>query len=125
MILVVYQLDVLLDKQKEFLQAVPMILSKSTQQPGCLRHYISRDIDDHHSFYVFQEWENQAALDVHWQSNRFAAFWGAIHLMRRAPYIQIHAVSSTAGMEAINAARAKLRSPNIGQNETKPHHLID
>ncbi len=122
MILVVYTLDVLSDKQKEFVQAVPRILSIAAQQPGCLCHHISRDIDDDHSFYVFQEWENQAALDVHWQSNRFAAFWGAIHLMRRAPYIQIHAVSSTAGMEAINAARAKLRSPNIGQNETKPHH---
>ena len=122
MILVIYQLDVLLDKRKEFLQAVSMILSTAAQQPGCVRHHISRDIDDGHSFYVFQEWENQAALDVHWQSNRFAAFLGTLHLLKRAPSIQIHAVSFTAGMEAVNAARAKLKIPNMGQNETKPHH---
>ena len=122
MILVIYQLDVLLDKRKEFLQAVPMILSTAAQQPGCLRHHISRDIDDDQYFYVFQEWENQSALDVYWQSDRFAVFWGIFHLLKREPSIQIHAVSFTAGMEAINAARAKLKIPNIDQNETKPHH---
>ena len=117
MILVIYQMDVLLDKRKEFLQAVPMILSTAAQQPGCVRHHISRDIDDDHSFYVFQEWENQSALDVHWQSDRFAAFLGTLHLLKRAPSIQIHAVSFTAGMEAVNAARTKLKIPNVGQNE--------
>ena len=122
MILVIYQLDVLLDKRKEFLQAVPTILSTAAPKQGCVRHHISRDIDDDHSFYVFQEWENQSALDVYWQSNRFAAFMGISHLLRRAPSIQIHAVSFTAGMEAVNAARAKLKIPNMGQNETKPHH---
>ncbi len=122
MILVIYQLDVNSEKRNEFLQAVPMILSKTVQQPGCLRHHISGDIDNDHSFYVFQEWENQSALDVYWQSNRFAAFMGISHLLRRAPSIQIHAVSFTAGMEAINAVRAKLKIPNIDQNETKPHH---
>ena len=86
MILVVYTLDVLLDKQKEFLQAVPRILSIAAQQPGCLRHRISRDIDDDHSFYVFQEWENQAALDVHWQSNRFAAFLGRLTLIETSAF---------------------------------------
>ncbi len=122
MILVIYQLDVLLDKRKEFLQAVPMILSTAAQQPGCLRHRISRDVDDDHSFYVFQEWENQSALEVYWQSDRFAAFMGTLHLLKRAPSIQIHVVSFTAGMEAVNAVRAKLKIPNIDQNEIKPHH---
>ena len=122
MILVIYELDVLLEKRKEFLQAVPLILSTTAQQPGCVSHQISRDIDDDHSFYVFQEWENQSALDVYWQSDRFAAFLGALHLLKRAPSIQSHAVSFTAGMEAVNAARAKLKIPHMGQNETKPHH---
>ena len=122
MILVIYQMDVLSEKRKEFLQAVPTILSTTTQEPGCLHHRISRDIDDDYSFYVFQEWENQSALDVYWQSDRFAAFLGTLHLLKRALSIQIHAVSFTAGMEAVNAARAKLKIPNIDQNETKPHH---
>ncbi len=121
MILVIYELDVLLEKRKEFLQAVPMILSTTAQQ-GCLRHHISGDIDNDYSFYVLQEWENQSALDIYWQSDHFAAFMGISHLLRRAPSIQIHAVSFTAGMEAINASRAKSKIPNMGQNETKPHH---
>ena len=120
MILVIYQLDVIVDKRKEFLQAVPNLLSTAAQQPGYVRYHISRDIDDDNSFYVFQEWENQSALDVYWQSGRFAAFWGTSHLLKRTPSVRIHAVSFTAGMEAVNAARSKSKIPNTGQNETKP-----
>ncbi len=121
MILVIYELDVLLEKRKEFLQAVPMILSTTAQQPGCVRHHICQDIDDDKPFFVLQEWENQPALDAYWQSDPYAAFLGSFHLLKRAPYLQINAVSFTAGMEAVNAARAKSKIPNMGQNETKPH----
>ena len=118
MILVIYQLDVLADKRKEFLQAVPNILSTVTQQTGYVRHHISQDVDDEYSFFVFQEWENQSTLDVYWQSDRFATFWGTSHLLKRTPSVRIHAVSFTAGLEAVNAARSKSKIPNMGQNET-------
>jgi quinol monooxygenase YgiN len=120
MILVIYQLEVLLDKRKEFLQVVPMIFSTTAQQQGCVRHHICQDFDDNNSFFVLQEWENQTALDAHWQSDPYAAFLGSFHLLKRAPYLQIHAVSFTAGMEAIKAARNRSKIPNMSQNETEP-----
>ena len=46
MILVIYQMDVLAEKIKEFLQAVPEILGDAAQQPGCIGHCICRDIEE-------------------------------------------------------------------------------
>lgn len=114
MILVIYQLDVLLDKRKEFLQAVPMIFSTTAQQPGCVRQHICQDLDDNTSFLLLQEWENQTALDAHWQSDPYTVFLGSFHLLKRMPAPRIHAVSFTAGMEAIKAARKRSKIPNMG-----------
>jgi quinol monooxygenase YgiN len=119
MIFVLYEIDVLAEKQKEFTQAVPMILEKTCEQSGCLRHHLCRDTADENRFFVIQTWKDQPALNVHWRSDRFSTFLGTFHLLKRSPTVQIHAVSFTAGMEAIEAVRAKLSDPNIKQEESK------
>jgi quinol monooxygenase YgiN len=111
MILVIYQMDVLAEKKKEFLQAVPEILGDTAQQPGCIGHCICRDIEDEYRIFTIQAWENQIQLDAHWRSDRYSTFLGTFHLLKNEPVVQIHAVSFTAGMEAVKAARAKPKPP--------------
>jgi quinol monooxygenase YgiN len=118
MIFVLYEMDVLAEKQKEFIQAVPVILKKTSAQSGCLRHRLCRDIADENRFFVIQTWKDQPELDAHWRSDRFSTFLGTFHLLKRPPVVQIHAVSFTAGMEAIKVARAKVSSPNQKTRET-------
>jgi quinol monooxygenase YgiN len=107
MIFVLYEMDVLAEKQKEFIQAVPMILEQTSAQNGCLRHHLCRDIAEENRFFIIQAWNDQPELDAHWRSDCFGAFRGTFHLLKRPPTVQIHAVSYTAGMEAIDAVRAK------------------
>lgn len=116
MILVFYEMDVLPEKQKEFLQAVPKILEVTPEQGGCLHHHVCRDLSDDHRFFVIQAWKDQLDLDTHWRSDRFSTFLGSSHLLKRPPSVNIHAISFTAGMESIKAARAKLQSSD---NKTK------
>lgn len=107
MIFVIYQIDVMAEKQKEFHQAVPMILKTTPRQTGCLNYHLCRDISDDNRFFILEAWKDQPDLDAHWQSDRFGAFLGTFHLLKRPPTVQIHAVSYTAGMEAIKAVREK------------------
>jgi quinol monooxygenase YgiN len=117
MIVVFYEMDVLAEKQKEFLQAVPVILEKTSAQSGCLRHHLCRDIANENRFFVIQAWNDQPELDTHWCSDRFGTFLGTFHLLKKPPNIQIHAVSFTAGIEAINAVRAKVPLSHDGTRE--------
>lgn len=119
MILVVYQLDVLAEKQKEFVQVVPMILKATPRKNGCLHHHLCRDLADDNHFFVIETWKDQQELDAHWRSDRFGAFLGTSHLLKKPLSVKIHAISFTAGMEAIQAVRAKISRPNIKEKESK------
>jgi quinol monooxygenase YgiN len=109
MIIVIFRLEVLVEKRKEFLQTVPVILSTASQEPGCIRHHLSQDLESENRFFVIQAWERQSELDTYWCSDRFGTFLGTFHLLKNTPTLQIHAVSFTAGMEAVKAARSRLR----------------
>jgi quinol monooxygenase YgiN len=114
-------MDVLAEKQKEFIQAVPMILEETSAQSGCLRHCLCRDIADESRFFIIQTWRDQPELDAYWRSDRFGTFLGTFHLLKEPPDIQIYAVSFKAGIEAIKAVRAKAPLPNDGKIEKQTH----
>ena len=110
MIVVTFEISVLKSKRREFIQAVSGILAGASREAGCINHHLSQDLQDENRFFVSQSWENQSQLDAYWRSERFGMFMGAFHLMRRPPAVKIHAVSFTAGIEAVKAARASNHS---------------
>jgi quinol monooxygenase YgiN len=109
MIIVILKMEVLAEKQKEFLQTVPKILSTASQEPGCIHHHLCQDLEGENRFTAIQAWERQSELDTYWCSDRFGTFLGTFHLLKNTPTLQIHAVSFTAGMEAVKAARSRLK----------------
>ena len=110
MIIVILRIEVLAEKRKEFLQTVPVILSTASREPGGLSHHLSQDLECEDRFIVIQAWESQSDLDAYWCSDRFGTFMGTFHLLKNKPTLQIHAVSFTAGMEAVKAARSRVKS---------------
>ena len=119
MIIVVFRLEVLVAKRKEFLQAVPVILSTASREPGCISHHMGQDLEGENRFILVQTWENQSELDAYWCSDRFGAFMGTFHLLKNKPTIEIHAVSLTSGMEAVKAARSRVKSMDT-KSQQKP-----
>ena len=109
MIIVILRIEVLAEKRKEFLQTVPVILSTASREPGCIGHHMGQDLEGENRFIVIQAWESQSELDAYWCSDRFGTFMGTFHLLKNTPTLQIHAVSFIAGMEAVKAARSRLR----------------
>jgi len=119
MIIVIFEMEVLGEKLKEFLQTVPVILSVAPQQPGCISHHLSQDLEGENRFIIIQAWEHQSELDAFWCSDRFGTFLGTFHLLKNTPTPQIHAVSFTAGMEAVKAARSRLKPVNKTSQENR------
>jgi quinol monooxygenase YgiN len=119
MIIVVFRLEVLVTKRKEFFQTVPVILSTASQEPGCISHHMGQDLVGENRFILVQTWKNQSELDAYWCSDRFGTFMGTFHLLKNKPTIEIHAVSFTSGMEAIKAARSRVKSMDT-KSQQKP-----
>lgn len=46
----------------------------SRAEPGCITFDVSRSNDDPNSFVLYEEWQDQAALDVHYQTEHFQKF---------------------------------------------------
>jgi quinol monooxygenase YgiN len=119
MVIVIFKMEVLAPKREEFLQTVPVILSKAAREPGCLIHKMGQDLEGENSFIVVQAWQNQPKLDAYWCSDRFGTFMGTFHLLKNKPTIEIHAVSFTSGMEAIKTARSRVKSMDT-KSQQKP-----
>jgi quinol monooxygenase YgiN len=119
MIIVIFRMEVLVEKRREFLQTVPVILSKAAREPGCLAHNMGQDLEGEDRFIVIQTWENQPELDAYWCSDRFGTFMGTFHLLKNKPTLEIHAVTFTSGMEAVKAARSRVKSMDT-KSQQKP-----
>ena len=115
MIVAIWRLDPMPGKRKELIQAATDILSKTRQQHGCRFHHLCQDLENDQRFIIIQEWDNQSDLDAYWCNERFGAFLGMFHLLKRPPDINIHAVSLTAGMETIKATRKKFQRKELSQ----------
>ena len=107
MIAVRITMQVVPEKQLEFVQTVLSILEPTRQEEGCLNCGIFCDIENDGLFSLLAEWENREALEHHIESQRFSVLLGAKILLRRPPSIQIHAATDLGGMELVDTARRR------------------
>jgi quinol monooxygenase YgiN len=95
------------EKQKEVMQTLLSMIKSTGKDRGCLSHHVFRDIEDENVFSLIDEWETREDLDQHIKSAIFSVLLGTKSLLCEPPNIQIHTVSNSEGMEAVNAARNK------------------
>jgi quinol monooxygenase YgiN len=95
------------EKQKEVMQTLLSMIESTGKDRGCLSHHVFRDIEDENVFSLIDEWETREDLDQHIKSAIFSVLLGTKSLLCEPPNIQIHTVSNSEGMEAVNAARDK------------------
>jgi quinol monooxygenase YgiN len=100
------KMTVPVEKRKEILQTVKAILGSIRREHGCISCNCYVDVEDE-SVLVFEEgWKTRADLENHLKSDHFGVLDGAMRLLRVEPEIRFNTISSTAGPEAIKAARA-------------------
>ena len=107
MIVVRIIMNVLPAKQKEFMQTLLSLIETAGREKGCLRYDVFYGLKDNHIFNLIEEWKTREDLDRHILSERFSILLGTKSLLCEPPQIEIHTVSNSEGMEAVNAARGK------------------
>ena len=107
MIIVRMALNALPEKQKELMQTLLSMIASTGKEKGCLSHHVLRDIEDEKVFSLIDAWETREDLDDHIKSDRFSVLLGTKSLLCEPPDIQIHTVSTSEGIAAVNAARDK------------------
>ena len=107
MILVRIIMKVLPEKRKEVLQTLLSLIEPPGKESGYLSYGIFCDIEDKNVFNLISKWETRQDLDHHIRSDLFSVLLGTKSLLCEPPQIEIHTVSHSEGMEAIDAVRRK------------------
>jgi len=106
-IIVRITMNVLPEKQLEITQTLLSMIKPTQNESGCQSCHVFRGIEDKNGFSLIEEWETREDLDDHIKSDRFSVLLGTKSLLREPPQIEIHTVSHSEGMEAIDAVRSK------------------
>ena len=107
MIIVRIAMNALPEKQKEVMQTLLSMIESTGKERGCLSHRVFQDIEDKNGFSLIDEWETREDLDQHIRSAKFGVLLGTKSLLCEPPVIEIHTVSNSERMPAVNAARDK------------------
>jgi quinol monooxygenase YgiN len=94
------------EKRKEVLQTFKAILGPIRREQGCISCNCYVDIEAEDIIFFKEEWRTSEELDTHLRSGHFAVLVGAMKLLIKEPEIRFDTIASTAGAEAIKAARA-------------------
>jgi len=100
------KMTVPVEKRKEVLQTIKAILGPIRREHGCISCNCYVDLEDERIFYFEEEWKTREDLENHLRSDHFGVLNGAMRLLRVEPDIRFNTIASTAGLEAIKAARA-------------------
>ena len=107
MIVVRIIMNVLPEKHKEVMQTLLSMIEPPGKESGYLSYGIFCDIEDKNVFNLISEWETRQDLDHHIRSDLFSVLLGTKSLLCEPPQIEIHTISRSEGMEAIDAVRLK------------------
>ena len=61
---------------EEAIAAATEMMAETHKEPGCISYTFSAALDDPGGFHIFEEWESQEALDLHFKAPHMAAFQG-------------------------------------------------
>jgi quinol monooxygenase YgiN len=93
------------EKRKEVLQTLKAILGPIRREHGCISCNCYMDVEDERIFFFEEEWKTREDMENHLRSDHFGVLNGVMRLLRVEPDIRFNTIASTAGLEAVIAAR--------------------
>ena len=106
MIVATIKITVPPEKRKEVLQTFKALLGPIRREHGCISCNCYVDVEAENIIFFKEEWKTSEDLDTHLRSVHFGVLIGAMKLLIKEPEIRFNTIASTAGAEAIKAARA-------------------
>ncbi len=107
MILATLRVSVRPEKQRETLQTLRSIVGPTRVEPGCMRCHVYQDGEDENVLTLVEEWRTEADFQRRLCSKDYRKVLAIMEGAVEAPEFKINTVSHVAGIEAIEAARAR------------------
>ncbi len=107
MIDVSIKISVPAEKRIEVLQTIKSLLAPIRSEQGCISCNCCVDTEAEDIIIFKQEWTTNEDLTAHLRSDHFSILLGAMKLLSIEPEIRFNTIASTAGAEAITAARKR------------------
>jgi quinol monooxygenase YgiN len=78
MIVIAGTVHVRADRRAEAVRVALEMARATAGEPGCVAYRFSSALDDPDTFLLFEEWESEAALTLHFASDHMRAFQAAM-----------------------------------------------
>jgi quinol monooxygenase YgiN len=89
-----------------FVRALRSVVEPTRVEPGCLFCHLYEDIETAGALTLVEDWESPGDFERRLRSEEYRQLLLLMELSPEPPVIQFHSVSSTAGIDAILAARS-------------------
>ena len=93
MLIAYVAVNVLPEKRIEFEQTVFSLQQEFCKIADCLNYYIFKGADENTAYFLISEWQNQEALERHFQANSFDVLQGAINNLCELPDVKFKIAS--------------------------------
>ena len=87
------------ERRDEALQVAREMAAASRREAGCVAYDFSASLEDPNQFLIFEEWESDAALARHFETQHMAAFQARLPgLLAGRPVLKRYTVASANAM---------------------------
>jgi quinol monooxygenase YgiN len=108
------RLSVLPEFRDRVLKSILRLLGPTRAARGCISCNAYVDIENEHTVVYQEEWMTQADLDDRLRGDSLKVLLSAMDLAPTAPAVRFDTISSTRGIEVIQAARIESKSEPEG-----------
>ena len=88
----------------EIIEVLSSVKGHTEGKPGCLSSLIHQEVSNENHIMYEERWENQEQLYKHIRSDLYRKILAVIDMSSQPPAVEFSTISSTAGMEMIEAA---------------------
>jgi quinol monooxygenase YgiN len=109
MILATIRMAIPPQKRDEALKILTTMAEQWRDEPGCLSCTIYRDLEEKNVLMLEEVWRSQEDLDLHLRTEEYRNLLLVLEMALKQPEIRFDTISSSAGIEAIEKARNRMR----------------
>ena len=89
MIVVAGTISIKADKREEAIRVAADMATATRAEAGCRRYAFYADLADPNTFFLFEEWESEAALAAHFQTEHMRVFQQRVPDLLAGP-LEVH-----------------------------------
>lgn len=93
-------------REHDLVEALHTQMRHTRRQGGCSRAIITADVDEAHTFWYCEDWQDAARLEDELRTDRFSQLLALMETSAQPPVLEFRMIAETRGLEYVAAVRA-------------------